>query len=122
MGGFGLQAVLRSLLLDAPLAAALLPISGVAFILYTFYMVTDPATTPTSPAGQVVFGASVATLYGLLLLTHVVFGLFFALTLVCLGRGALLYAVARQVPQRALARARAAAPRRATTLLGAPEP
>ena len=40
---------------------------------------------------QVVFGASVAAVYGLLVTAHVVFGLFFALTIVTAARGALLF-------------------------------
>jgi len=101
VGGFALQAVIRSMLLHTPATAALLPMTGVAFILYTFYMVTDPATTPSAPWAQMAFGAGVALTYGLLLLCHVVFGLFFALTLVCALRGLGLYATAlytRQSP------------------------
>lgn len=94
LGGFVLQAAIRSYLYDTPLAAALLPMTGLAFLLYTFYMVTDPATTPVGKHGQVVFGLSVAATYGLLMAAHVVFGLFFALTLVCTARGACLYATA----------------------------
>jgi Na+-translocating ferredoxin:NAD+ oxidoreductase RnfD subunit len=92
VGGFAAQAIVRSIFLGTPVAAALMPMTGVAFILYTFYMVTDPATTPNGARGQVAFGASVAAAYGLLMVTHVVFGLFFALTLVCALRGLLLYA------------------------------
>jgi Na+-translocating ferredoxin:NAD+ oxidoreductase RnfD subunit len=92
LAGFFLQAILRSLMGGAALTAALLPATGVAFILYTYYMVTDPATTPSRPASQVVFGAAVAATYGVLLLAHVVFGLFFALTIVCTLRGVGLYA------------------------------
>jgi enediyne biosynthesis protein E5 len=66
--------------------------TGVAFILYTFYMVTDPATTPTGFKGQIAFGASVGAAYGVLLVAHVVFGLFFALTLVSALRAGALYA------------------------------
>jgi hypothetical protein len=68
--------------------------TGLAFLLYTFYMVTDPATTPSSPRGQVAFGLSVAAVYGLLMVSHVVFGLFFALTIVCSVRGLGLRATA----------------------------
>lgn len=89
--GFVAQALLRSALLDTSLASALLPMTGVAFILYTFYMVTDPATTPSGTGAQVAFGAAVAFTYGLLLTAHVVFGLFFALAIVCAGRGLGLY-------------------------------
>jgi enediyne biosynthesis protein E5 len=91
LGGFVLQAVIRSLVWDTPVTSALLPMTGVAFILYTFYMVTDPATTPSGYYRQIVFGASVAAVYGLLLVAHVVFGLFFALTIVCAVRGLGLY-------------------------------
>lgn len=94
LGGFFLQALVRSLVFETPLGAALLPMTGVAFILYTFYMVTDPATTPRSTQGQIAFGAGVAATYGLLMVGHVVFGLFFALTIVCAVRGLWLYAQA----------------------------
>ncbi len=90
--GFVLQAAIRSLFFDAPLIAGLLPMTGVAFILYTFYMVTDPATTPKGVLQQIVFGMSVAAVYGFLLTVHVVFGLFFSLSIVCTIRGLILYA------------------------------
>jgi Na+-translocating ferredoxin:NAD+ oxidoreductase RnfD subunit len=94
LGGFFLQAFIRSLIFGTPLVAGLLPMTGLAFILYTFYMVTDPATTPESKRAQIAFGASVAAVYGLLVVTHVVFGLFFALTIVCIARGLGLYVLA----------------------------
>ncbi len=90
--GFGAQAAVRHLAFGAPLAAAWLPMTGVAFILFTFYMVTDPATTPSAPRAQAAFGAAVALAYGTLMTAHVVFGLFFALSLVCAARGAWAYA------------------------------
>jgi hypothetical protein len=102
LSGFALQAWLRSAVHGTPLAAALLPMTGVAFILFTFYMITDPATTPNAWRSQVAFGGAVAATYGLLLTEHVVFGLFFGLTIVCCARGSVLYA-------------RALAPRRAAT-------
>ena len=89
--GFVVQAALRSFFLDAQFTAALLPMTGVAFILYTFYMVTDPPTTPSGNASQVAFGFSVAAAYGLLMVVHVVFGLFFALTIVSTVRGMYLF-------------------------------
>ena len=42
---------------------------------------------------QIAFGAGVAVVYGLLMTMHIVFGLFFALTIVCTVRGLGLYAV-----------------------------
>jgi hypothetical protein len=94
VGGFALQAVLRSTLLGTPLPIALLPMTGVAFLLYTFYMVPDPGTTPQRPVAQVAFGAAVAATYGVLMVLHVVFGLFFALLIVCSLRGVWLWTTA----------------------------
>jgi enediyne biosynthesis protein E5 len=87
LGGFLLQAVLRTQLQGTPFVPSILPITGMAFLLFTFYMVTDPATTPVLPRDQLLFGAAVSATYGLLMLSHVVFGLFFSLLLVCSLRG-----------------------------------
>ncbi|HEU4386599.1 MAG TPA: enediyne biosynthesis protein UnbU [Blastocatellia bacterium] len=94
LAGFVLQAGIRSFVQETPLLAALAPMTGVAFILFTFYMVTDPATSPSSYCNQILFGAGVAFTYGILLRLHIVFGLFFALTIVCLIRGASLHVLA----------------------------
>jgi hypothetical protein len=88
---FIFQAVVRSWWFGTPLVAALLPMTGVAFLLFTFYMATDPATTPNKRSRQILFGATVAAAYGLLQVVHVVFGLFFALVLVCGARGVSLW-------------------------------
>ena len=93
LGGFVAQAAVRSVFFDTPFEAGLVPMTGVAFILYTFYMVTDPATTPEGRREQIVFGFSVAAAYGVLMMAHVVFGLFFALTIVCTVRGLGMYAM-----------------------------
>lgn len=101
LAAFALQAVVRSYMFDMSLLSALLPMTGVAFVLFTFYMITDPATTPGGPVPQMVFGAAVALMYGALVLSHVVFGLFFALTIVTALRGAYLTALVL-LPRRAL--------------------
>ena len=103
VGGFVVQAVVRHFLFGNLLLASLNPMTGVAFLLFTFYMVTDPATTPVTRRGQLAFGASVAAVYGLFMATHVVFGIFYSLSLVCLGRGVLLH-VRELMAQRAQAR------------------
>jgi hypothetical protein len=92
LSGFILQAVFRSLIFDTPLIAALLPMTGLAFILFTFYMISDPGTTPFEPKAQIVFGVAAAAAYGLLMTMHIVFGFFFALTLICSLRGLGVYA------------------------------
>lgn len=113
LGGFVLQAVVRSWWLGASLPAALVPMTGTAFILYTFYMVTDPATTPQHRWRQMLFGAGVAAAYGALVWQHVVFDLFFSLSLVCLVRGAGLFAqelLAQRAVRRSVAVAAAGIP------------
>lgn len=99
MAGFASQAIVRASLLHTPVAAALLPMSGMAFLLFSFYMVSDPATTPDERKPQMLFGLSVAVAYGLLQLAHVVFGLFFALFIVCSGRALVLYLRTRSAVQ-----------------------
>ena len=88
--GFAAHAVFRHLVFGTALASSFLPMTGVAFVLFTFYMVTDPATTPSGTRAQMLFGASVAVAYGVLMAYHAVFGLFFGLSLVCVGRGVVL--------------------------------
>jgi hypothetical protein len=90
--GFALQALIRAWWFGTPVAAGLLPMTGLAFVLFSFYMITDPATTPIGRAPQILFGASTAFVYGLLMLLHIVFGLFFSLVIVATTRGVWLYA------------------------------
>jgi enediyne biosynthesis protein E5 len=92
--GFAAQAVVRTFFFDAPLLATIMPATGIAAMIFTFYMVPDPATTPERPWAQVVFGASVAALYFVFMRLHIVFGLFFALTIVSAARGVGLWALA----------------------------
>jgi enediyne biosynthesis protein E5 len=92
VGGFALQEILRSLISGAPFGSAIMPMTSVMFVLFTFYMVTDPATTPDGAWGQVAFGAGVAAAYGVMAWMHLWLALFFPLAFVCLVRGAYLYA------------------------------
>ncbi|WP_243709261.1 enediyne biosynthesis protein [Micromonospora sp. 15K316] len=87
VGGFVIQALIRHWTLDVALWGALVPMTGVAFVLFTNYMITDPGTTPTKGWNQFTFGASVAAVYGVLLALNVVYTTFFAVTIVCLVRG-----------------------------------
>jgi enediyne biosynthesis protein E5 len=89
--GFALQGVLRSLLNDLPLIVGLVPMTGVSFILFTFYMVTDPGSTPSDWREQISFGCAIALVYMFLVLTHVGFAFFYALFIVCIARGLLLH-------------------------------
>jgi len=91
VGGFILQGVVRAMLADTPLFVPLMPMTSAAFIIFTLYMIPDPATTPLNPGRQALFGLSVAVVYGLMQVLHLVFGLFFALLMVCAVRGVSLH-------------------------------
>jgi len=90
-GGFVSQALIRAALFGTPLGNSLNPMTVVAFILFSFYMISDPTTTPFGKKSQVAFGFSVAAVHGLLVSLHVVFGLFFAPTAVSGTRGLVNY-------------------------------
>ncbi|MEU3207554.1 enediyne biosynthesis protein [Streptomyces cyaneofuscatus] len=87
IGAFVIQAVVRHFVWDVAIWSALGPMSGVAFVLFTNYMITDPGTTPSKGRNQFMFGSSVAMVYGLLMVFNVVYTLFFATTIVCAVRG-----------------------------------
>jgi len=89
--GFALQGALRCLMNDLPLIVCLVPMTGVSFILFTFYMVTDPGSTPIDWREQIIFGFAIALVYLLLVLAHVGFPFFYALLIVCIARGLLLH-------------------------------
>jgi Na+-translocating ferredoxin:NAD+ oxidoreductase RnfD subunit len=87
---FALQGVVRCFINDLPLTVALVPLTGVSFLLFTFYMVTDPGATPSNSREQIVFGAAIAVVYCLLVLGNIAFSFFYALFLVSLVRGLVL--------------------------------
>jgi hypothetical protein len=93
LGMFVIQAVFRGLVLDTAILGALATMTGVAFVLFTNYMITDPGTTPSRPLPQLAFGAGVALVYGVLAGTGITYGLFFATTVVCLARGVFLWSL-----------------------------
>lgn len=99
---FFLQAVVRTSIFGTSTVAALGPMTGVAFLLFTFYMISDPSTTPMKRNNQIFFGAAVALTYGILMALHIVFGLFFALLIVCSCRGLYLWILSlKAAPQSA---------------------
>src|SRR6266571_421759 len=87
LGAFAIQAFLRHWLWGVQLNTALSVMTGVAFVLFTNYMITDPGTTPTRPRAQFMFGSSVAIVYAILMEFNIVYTLFFATSIVCAFRG-----------------------------------
>ncbi len=89
--GFVMQALIRSFIFGSPWIAGLMPMTGAAFVIFTLYMIPDPATTPIEKRRQAAFGLAVAATYGVLQASHVAFGLFIALAIVAAARGLALY-------------------------------
>lgn len=106
--GFALQALLRSAFGTSLVPAELMMMTGPAFSLFTFYMITDPQTSPMPRRSQIAFGFGIAAVYGLLMALHIVFAIFFSVTIVCGIRGAYLV-IAHALQQRS--RAAASLPR-----------
>lgn len=88
---FAVQAVVRDLWFGTPLLTGLVPMTGVAFVLFSFYMITDPMTSPSSVRGQIIFGIALAVAYAVLMVEHVIFTLFYAVFFVTGGRGLVLW-------------------------------
>jgi hypothetical protein len=89
---FIVQGALRSWHDGTSWIVPLTPMTSAAFMLFTLYMIPDPATTPVQPMRQALFAIAIAAVYGVLLVEHIVFGLFIALALVCATRALGLYA------------------------------
>ena len=93
LGFFALQSILRGVLFGTSIPAALGMMTGVAFVLFTNYMITDPGTSPSRPASQIAFGGGVAVVYGFFTGVGIAYGLFFATATVCLIRGLFLWSL-----------------------------
>jgi hypothetical protein len=89
--GFILHGLFRAVYFNTPWFVSLVPMTSAAFILFTLYMIPDPATTPRNTKHQILFGLSVAFIYGMLLYHNMVFGLFLSLFITCAIRGLFLY-------------------------------
>ncbi|MEU2038139.1 enediyne biosynthesis protein [Nocardia niwae] len=88
VGAFALQAIVRGLIEpNISILGGLSVMTGLAFVLFTNYMVTDPGTTPSGKKQQIMFGASVGIMYGVVTALHISYGLFIALVVVCGARG-----------------------------------
>jgi enediyne biosynthesis protein E5 len=73
-------------------AAELVPLTGIPFVLFTFYMITDPQTSPAKVPSQVLYGAGIAFAYSVLLILHVQYTMFYSVTIVAATRGLWMFA------------------------------
>ena len=85
--------VARAWYQGSPVAAELAVLTGLPVVLFSLYMITDPQTSPARPRNKVVFGASIAVAYSVLLLLHVQYTMFYSVTVICALRGLYLYAL-----------------------------
>jgi Na+-translocating ferredoxin:NAD+ oxidoreductase RnfD subunit len=76
---FNVGVVIRAFITERPVLTVGAPLTGAAFQLFLFYMITDPQTTPRSLRGQIAFGFTVAALDSLLRHIHYKYAPFLAL-------------------------------------------
>jgi hypothetical protein len=89
--GFILQAFVRNYLNDTSIISELFVMTGPAFLLFSFYMVEDPGTTPVKVKHQIIFGFTVAMIYAILMQLHIPFNMFLGLVITCILRGVILF-------------------------------
>jgi hypothetical protein len=88
---FIIQGELRSWYFGTSWIVPLTPMTSAAYMVFTLYMIPDPATTPVKPLRQALFAIAIAAVYGVLQVEHVVYGLFIALAIVSAMRAVGLY-------------------------------
>jgi Na+-translocating ferredoxin:NAD+ oxidoreductase RnfD subunit len=89
LGTFLIIAVLRSLISGWPFITTIAPATGAAFMLLTFFMITDPMTTPSSSTTRVLFGITLGILDGILRYFQVINSPLYALFILCAFSGTL---------------------------------
>ena len=88
----------RAWLRHTPVAAELVPLTGIAMVLFTFYMITDPQTSPSRLRSQIFFGSGIALAYSVLLMLHVMYTMFYSVTAIAAIRGMWLIALRLRAP------------------------
>jgi hypothetical protein len=91
LSAFVLQALARSWLFGMPWRVGLMPMLGAAFVVFTLYMIPDPATSPLGGKAQVAYGAAIPLVYAFLISNHQVYGVFVSLVIVTAVRGAWMH-------------------------------
>jgi Na+-translocating ferredoxin:NAD+ oxidoreductase RnfD subunit len=89
---------LRAWLQDSAVVAELVVLTGIPMVIFTFYMITDPQTSPSRVRNQLLFGGGIAFAYSLLLMMHIQYTMFYSVTVACVTRGLWLYAASLRAP------------------------
>ena len=90
LGSYAVLSFARSMWLDSPWAAELVMFTGIPLVLFTFYMITDPQTSPSRLRSQIIFGLSITIAYEVLLAMQVQYTMFYAVGAACAGRGSII--------------------------------
>ncbi|MGN7402004.1 RnfABCDGE type electron transport complex subunit D [Cytobacillus praedii] len=81
---FALFGLGRHFIFGAPILAALGPLMGASLQLFSFYMITDPKTTPNSRKARIVFAILVAFVDAIFRVYRIPNPQFYALFIICL--------------------------------------
>lgn len=84
LAGFAVFAYLRHLIFGMPILLAYGPLLGAAFQLFTFFMITDPRTSPPTWKKGVVFGIAIAFVDAIFRVNKIPNSQFYALFIVTL--------------------------------------
>jgi hypothetical protein len=98
LGMFILLGIVRAWIVNTPIAAELVVLTGIPMVLFTLYMITDPQTSPSRLRSQIMFGAGIAFAYHVLLMMHVQYMMFYSVAAVCAIRGLCLFALSLREP------------------------
>ena len=109
LGTFILLGMARAWYFDSRIAAELVVLTGIPMVLFTFYMITDPQTSPSKVRSQILLGSGIAVAYSVLLMLHVQYTMFYSVTIVCAIRGTWLAAMNLLTPTTVPQAARAVA-------------
>jgi Na+-translocating ferredoxin:NAD+ oxidoreductase RnfD subunit len=101
IGTFIILGAGRAWMQQTPLMAQLVVLTGIPNVLFTFYMITDPQTSPSRLRSQVLFGSGIAFAYYALLGLHIQYMMFYSVTVICALRGLGLFALNLRAPQHA---------------------
>ncbi len=90
LGAYAALIVARALWLGDPLAIPMLRLQNGALVLFAFFMISDPKTTPDGAVARAVFAAGAALIaYVLGYHFYITDGIFYALALMCVIRPAI---------------------------------
>jgi Na+-translocating ferredoxin:NAD+ oxidoreductase RnfD subunit len=86
LGGFSVAGLTRHFVWDKSFNAIFNEFMWGGLLIFTFYMITDPKTSPNSTQGQIYFGLATALLGQIMIQMEIHGALFLSLALICLGR------------------------------------